>query len=262
MENNLGFKELYEVALKATYPIEVNGRRIEIGENIAVFDRVQIANFQEIQSNISARGGKHNPSLVWWEETKEVRINLTQGVFSKTQLALMTNAKLVNSTPNEAILIPKRESLESDEKGILHLSHKPYQDRIFIYTQKDGEKISNYSLQGQEVIMSDTYTDVVVDYEFEKIGKYSTLEIGERLTSGFLSLVGKTRVKDDVSGNVTTGIIRIPKLKLVSGLSMRLGNDAIPIVGTLDLVAIPTGVKGKKKIMDIVFLDEDIDSDL
>lgn len=110
--------------------------------------------------------------------------------------------------------------------------------------------------------MSDTYTDVVVDYEFEKIGKHSTLEIGERLTSGFLSLVGKTRVKDDVSGNITTGIIRIPKLKLVSGLSMRLGNDAIPIVGTLDLVAIPTGVKGKKKIMDIVFLDEDIDSDL
>jgi hypothetical protein len=40
MESNFGLKELYEVSLKATYPIEVKGRKIEIGETIAFFDRI------------------------------------------------------------------------------------------------------------------------------------------------------------------------------------------------------------------------------
>jgi hypothetical protein len=48
----------------------------------------------------------------------------------------------------------------------------------------------------------------------------------------------------------------------MSNLSMRLGQDAAPQVGQLDAVAIPTGAKGKKKIMEIIFLEDDIDSDM
>ena len=47
---DVNFKELYEVTLKATYPIEVNGRTIEIGETIALFDRIQLANFADDNS--------------------------------------------------------------------------------------------------------------------------------------------------------------------------------------------------------------------
>ena len=42
MNNEFGLKELYEVSLKATYPIEVGGRVIEPGENIAIFDKISI----------------------------------------------------------------------------------------------------------------------------------------------------------------------------------------------------------------------------
>jgi hypothetical protein len=45
IEQGLGFKELYEVSLKATYPIEVGGKIIEPGETVAAFDRIQLANF-------------------------------------------------------------------------------------------------------------------------------------------------------------------------------------------------------------------------
>jgi hypothetical protein len=38
--DNLGFKELYDVSLKATYSMELDGRTIESGETIAVFDRI------------------------------------------------------------------------------------------------------------------------------------------------------------------------------------------------------------------------------
>jgi hypothetical protein len=45
MEQGLGFKELYEVFLKTTYPIEMGEKTIESGETIARFDRIQLANF-------------------------------------------------------------------------------------------------------------------------------------------------------------------------------------------------------------------------
>lgn len=77
MTNELGFKELYEVSLKATLPIEVNGETIEVGETIAFFDKIQIANFQEIKISASANGGYDSRALVWWEETKEVKLNFT-----------------------------------------------------------------------------------------------------------------------------------------------------------------------------------------
>jgi hypothetical protein len=40
MENELSFKELYEVSLKTTLPIEVSGATIEAGETIALFDKI------------------------------------------------------------------------------------------------------------------------------------------------------------------------------------------------------------------------------
>jgi hypothetical protein len=61
---------------------------------------------------------------------------------------------------------------------------------------------------------------------------------------------------------VKTGIINIPKLKLMSDLSIRLGKEAIPLVGKLDAIALPVGGKGDKKIMEIIFLDDDVDSDM
>ena len=70
------------------------------------------------------------------------------------------------------------------------------------------------------------------------------------------------RVKDDITGQVKTGIVMIPRLKLMSDLSIRLGSNAVPQVGRLDAIALPVGAKGNKKVMEIIFLDDDIDSDM
>ena len=132
MNSEFGLKELYEVSLKATYPIEVNNRTIEIGESIAVFDRIQLANFAETKKFISANGGFDNRPLVWWEETKDIQFNLTQGVFSKTQMALMTNAKLFKNEGESIVPVNCHEESETDEKGIAILKH-PISAPIFVY---------------------------------------------------------------------------------------------------------------------------------
>lgn len=48
----------------------------------------------------------------------------------------------------------------------------------------------------------------------------------------------------------------------MSELSMRLGRSASPIVGTFSAVGYPEGARGKEKVMELIFLDDDIDSDI
>ena len=80
--NNFGFKELYDVSLKTTYPIELDGRRIEVGETIAIFDKIHLATIIEKSNTYSANGGYDNRAHVIWEDPKEIQLNFTQGIFS------------------------------------------------------------------------------------------------------------------------------------------------------------------------------------
>ena len=261
MNSEFGLKELYEVSLKATYPIEVKNRTIEIGETVAIFDRIQLANFSEIKKFVSANGGFDNRPRVWWEETKEIQLNFTQGVFSKSIMALMTNAKLLKSEGNSVVAINCHEEVETNEDGMALLKHQ-ISTPVFVYNKATGEKMVDWTISGDKLLTSAAYTDILVDYYYNYDNGYEIMSFGNSLTNGYFSLEGKTRVKDDITGQVKTGIIKIPKLKLLSNLSMRLGNDAIPQVGRLDAVAVPTGPKGQKKVMELIFLNDDIDSDM
>ena len=261
MSNEISFKELYEVTLKATYPIEMGDRKIEVGETIAIFDKVQIANFEEKKNFISANGGYDNRARIWWEETKEIRITLAQGVFSKEHLSLMTNASLIKDNGQSFVTVSAREQVESNELGKAMLKHNIIEP-VFVYEKQTGKKIVDFTYSDNILFIGQSYTDIVVDYYYNYDNGYSILSFGHALTNGYLSLEGKTRVKDDITGQVTTGIIKIPKLKLLSDLSMRLGQDAVPLVGRLDAVAVPTGERGHKKVMELIFLNDDIDSDI
>jgi hypothetical protein len=111
MENNLGFKDLYDVTLKATYNIEMGDRTINAGEVIAIFDKIQIAQFNEIKSFASANGGLHNGARIFWNDTKELKLSFSQGVFSSSQLSLLTNGKLLKAINDQRPMIHRRETL-------------------------------------------------------------------------------------------------------------------------------------------------------
>ena len=50
MENMFSFKDLEKVRIKATYNMKIGDREILEGETIALFDKIQISNFKEINS--------------------------------------------------------------------------------------------------------------------------------------------------------------------------------------------------------------------
>ena len=257
--SEFSLKEIYDVVLKATYPMEINGIHFDIGDIIIKFDKLQLANFSEISSFVAARGGFDNRARVIWDELKEVPLTFTQGVFSKMQMAMMNNLKIIESKENQSEIFTQVEETQSDGDGKIILKHIPV-NKLRI-KDEDGANL-DYEIENNIITIKDIFKSVYVSYDFEYTNKMTYLTIGQRFLNGFLALEGRTRVKDDITGQTHTGIIRIPRLKLISDLSIRLGQNATPVQGTFKAIGYPIGVKGNKKAMEIIFLDDDIDSDL
>lgn len=263
MENEFGLKELTDLTLKVTYPIEMAGRIFEPGEVIARFDKIQLANFKEVTSRASANGGFDNRSHVIWEDPKEIQLSFTQGIFSARQFALLSNARLVDRQGEEGIIISGHYSGESDEQGKILVGKEGISD-VFVYDAKTYEKIAPKSVdfKNGEIVIDFEYKDVEVDFNYRYYEKVTSCILGRKLIQGYLQLEGKSRVKDDITGKTRTAILRIPRLKLVSDLTMRLGREATPVLANFNAIGLPTGERGNKQIMELLFLSDDIDADM
>lgn len=262
METQFSFKDLYNVSIKSTQSMEINGKVIESGEVIGYFDKIQLSNFQEVKNEVSARGGWDNRGHVFWTTTKEIQLMFSQGIFSSNQLALMINARLAKAS-EESVEISYREILETNEDGKCELKYKP-SSKLFIYDE-NGDKIQQYTLEDKILqLIGDNieYKNITIDYKFLYDNSAEKFEIGNKLFEGFVELEGRTRIKDDVTGKIHTGIIRIPKMRIMSNFSMRLGNQASPYLGTLQAVGLPEGSRRESKVMEFTLLNNDIDSDM
>ena len=262
MDNEFGMQELYFVQLKSTYPIEIKGKEIAAGEVIAAFDKIQISNFQEIHKEVAAQGGYYNRKLVVWNRTEGVNLIFTQGVFSRTQLGLMTNTRLINIGENQIVRIAQRDELETDSEGKITLTHVPIDSWIFVYNKETGEKLTDLSMVDTQTIQTPLiYKEVVVDYEYGYDNGADVEFIGEEIFDGFLTLEGRSRIKDDITGETHTAIIYIPKLKITSDFNLTLGQNAQPVVGQFKGTALSIGGRKTSKALEIYYLDEDIDRD-
>ena len=262
MDNEFGLQELYSVQIKSTYPIEVKGKEIAAGEVIAAFDKILIANFQEIHKEVAAQGGYQNRKLVIWNRTEGVNLVFTQGIFSKTQFALMNNSRLINLNENQRVRIAQRDELETDSEGKITLTHVPIDSWIFVYNKETGEKLTGLSMIDEKTLQTSlVYKDVIVDYEYGYDNGIDVSFIGEDIFEGYVTLEGRTRIKDDITGETHTAIIYIPKLKITSDFNLTLGQNAQPVVGKFTGTALSVGKEKQLRALEIYFLEEDIDRD-
>lgn len=260
MENQFSFKNFENVRLKATYNMEIGNRTIDVGETIVMFDKVQIAGLNEITNRVSANGGFDNRARVFWETANEQRITFSQGVFNKVEFELLSNSRLIEKSNNQFILLTAREVAESNEDKQFTLKNEPVKN-LFVYKAADGSKLE-YTVNNKVVTINDKFVDVIVDYQYAYTKDTSIYLLGQKYLNGFLELEGITRVKDDVTGQVVTGILRIPHLKLMSDLSIRLGAQANPVVANFSAIGVPVGARGNTYISEFYLLSDDIQSDL
>ena len=262
MDNEFGIQELYFVQLKSTYPIEIKGKEIAAGEVIAAFDNIQISNFQEIHKEVAAQGGYQNRKLVIWNRTEGVNLIFTQGIFSKTQFALMNNSRLIEVGNNQIVRIAQRDELETDDEGKITLTHTPIDAWIFVYNKETGEKLTGLTFIDEKTLQTPlVYKDVIVDYEYGYDNGVSASFIGEDIFEGYVTLEGRTRIKDDITGETHTAIIYIPKLKITSDFNLTLGQNAQPMVGKFSGTALSVGEEKRLRALEIYFLEDDIDKD-
>ena len=257
VNKNFGMKELYDVFIKATFPIEINGRLYEEGETIISFDKIQISYLDEIKARTSAQGGFANTSLITWEKTSEINFSVSEGVVSKIGLALLSNSQLEKN--EDYIPLSYHQLIETDENGEAILKYPPI-NPIFVYKESTGEKIT-FDIDGFILKTSSPYTNLVVDYNFEYTLTSSTMKIGERMINGYLKLEGKMRVKDDTDGKSKTAILIIPRIRLTSDLSIRLGKQANPVVSSFSFAGFPSDDRRNPQVAYIIYIDNDIDSD-
>lgn len=254
------FKDLEKVSLKATSNIEIGKKQFVTGETLAYFDKIQVAALDEERDVRAAQGGYENAPRVIWDTTKDLQLRFSQGVFSQEHFALMTNSRLIEQV-DVPVPIAQSEIKETDEQGKFTLKFTPV-GQIFIYDKNTGNKITQFSVDGATITLETPFLEVVVRYTFNYSNNVYDYKIGRRLVNSFVELEGRTRVKDDVSGQVTTGIIKIPRLKILSELSIKLGEQANPVVGRFDALCVPVGSRGNTRVMDFIMLSDDIDSDL
>ena len=254
-EAKFGLTELYDCIFLATYDMKIGDKEVRAGEPVVIFDELQTFDIKENKIRKSANGGYGNAARVIWETPQNIIINFQQGVFSKTSLSFLGNSiqKVEDKVINDF------KDFELDENKQIELPFEP-SGTIVIYGDNIYRK-DDIQIDGKIITVpgAEPYENVSIYYEFI-YSVSETVKIGRSLFNGFLRMTAKTKMKDDSTGVIKTAVFEIPKLRLMSDFSIRLGNATNPAVGRFMIEAIPVGSRGNEITGEFIMLDEDLNS--
>ena len=274
MDNLVGMKEMYDINIRLNQPLEIGGRKYDINETILSFERADIAQIQENKEHKQARGGYNNNMLIDWEIDKEVTFAITHGILSPTTWAVLSNSKLNKKGAKSVSFKEQLTVIEDEDFWYVDLKYipnhvdgtwglqgnpeneqmpmgrrewlplkplPPKPDRfLFCYDMETGNRIMKFDVCGNRIIFRGEHRKVMIDYTFDYVDDILQLDIGNRLINGFLNLTAKVTAKDFFTGEPRTAIIEIPKLKIVSNLSMKLGTSYNePVVNDFCFIGYP-----------------------
>lgn len=298
MNDFVGMKEMYDINIRLNQPLEIGKRKYDINETILSFEKAEIAQLQENKTHKQARGGYNNNLLIDWETDKEATFAISHGVLSPTSWAILSNSKLktkdCKSVPyQEQVDVieddncwfttlkyipnhvdgkwgiqgnPDNEPMPMGRREWLPLKPLPPQhDRfIFCYDIDTGARIMNFEVRGNQIIFRGDHRKVMVDYTFDYFDDILELGVGNRLFNGFLNLTGKITVKDYFTGEPRTAILEIPRLKMNSGLAMKLGMSyENPVVSDFYFTGYPQEGRAaeQSEICKLTFLRHELTGD-
>ena len=245
MDQKFGVKDLENVVIKAVTPFNFGDRSIAAGEPVLYFDKIQLSQIDQSASVVVARGGKGNQSHVIWEKNNDVMFQLTSGVLTEIGFGLLTNARVLNTGINDTLLVPKTEILALDINGQGTLSYLPSNRKpifCFIYRNKMiQEKLSYTDLTSKVLSFGVAHAgdNILVEYYFEYGDRTTLYILDKNRFTNYFTLEGKIELRGDTDGLTHTMLVNIPKMKIVSNLNLRLGENASPVVSGFSILSIP-----------------------
>ena len=290
IDQYFGVKELYEVVLRAKTPMQFGARKLEADEPVLYFENISISTLTQQASPIMARGGWANLPRVIWEDRSEVQFTLSEGVMSSISMGILLSSKMVDKGDSE-LLVSRREGpfeLNSDNRLFLRdwpVGHEKKKTFIYEYERDVAQKkVYGKRIHGipdpfepqkerpcievyedkELTTLADTNKQYIVDYYYEYQKEALIYTIQKERFNGLFTLEGKFYSKDENDGLNYTNLIYMPKVRVVSDISLRLGERADPTVSVFNIIGIPENMGNEKKslILEITRLSEDIDGDI
>ena len=290
IDEYFGIKELKQVTLRAKTPMMFGSRKLEADEPVLYFENVSMSLLNQKASPVMARGGWANLPRVIWEDREAVNFTLSEGVMSSISMGILLSANMMEKE-NSELLVPRREGpFELDEEHRLYLQDWPTTSdkrKTFIFeyerdvAQKKvyGKRIFGISdpfepskerpclevYEDKELqVLADINKRYVVDYFYEYQKEALIYTIQKERFNGLFTLEGKFYSKDENDGLNYTNLIYMPKVRVVSDISLRLGERADPTVSVFNIIGMPENMDNNKNglILEITRVSEDIDSDI
>ena len=290
IDEYFGIKELKQVTLRAKTPMVFGSRKLEADEPVLYFENVSMSLLNQKASPVMARGGWANLPRVIWEDREAVNFTLSEGVMSSISMGILLSANMMEKE-NSELLVPRREGpFELDEEHRLYLQDWPTTSdkrKTFIFEYKRdvaqkkvyGKRIFGISdpfepskerpclevYEDKELqVLADINKRYVVDYFYEYQKEALIYTIQKERFNGLFTLEGKFYSKAENDGLNYTNLIYMPKVRVVSDISLRLGERADPTVSVFNIIGMPENMDNNKNglILEITRLSEDIDSDI
>ena len=297
-DKDSGVKELYDINIRLNQPLKIGTRQYDVNETILSFERAEIAQITEEKRRHQATGGYNNNMLIDWEIDKQATFAISHGLLSPTTYAMLSNSKLNKKEKKSVSYREEVDVIEFDDGWKVTLKYipnhvegrmglqgnpdnepmpmgrrpwlplkplPPQRDRfLFCYDAETGQRIMNFDVYGNQIIFHADHRKVMVDYTFDYCDKIIELDVGNRLFNGFLNLSGKMTVKDYITGEPRTAIFEIPRLKMQSSISMRLGMGiAEPVVSDFYFIGYPGEgrLEGDGSVCKITTLETELTGD-
>ena len=289
IDQYFGIKELSQACLRARDYMTFGKRKIEPGEPVLYFKHVNLSTLTQNSGVTMARGGWSNMPRVIWEDRSEVNFTLSEGVMSSLSMGILLSADVGEQHTSQPLYAPMQEGpMELDNRHRIYLKHWPVANAInksFIFQfdrdaiQKKiyGKRItgiqdpfSNNDLPCLELYEDKELTEpadidkkYLIDYYYAYEGESLEYSIRKERFNGLFTLEGKFYSKDENEGLSYTNLLRMPKVRVVSDINLRLGEGANPTVAVFDIIGVPEKTTTSNSlIVDIIRLDRDIDGEI
>lgn len=264
----LGVKDLETVCLKTRERVVFGNRILEPGEPVLYFDNVQIALLSEQVTPVMARGGWGNEPLVIWEDRRETVFSFTNGTLNAVSFNLLLNANMLQANEAEPLFMVEKD-LETDEQGNVQLKWLPNLDKKFFAFYYDLNNIQK-KIEVKPTIVDEklhiisfgneyAYKTILCDYYFNYNKDVILYSMARERFTNLYSLEATFLMKDENDGLLHTGLLRMPKVRVVSNINLRMGERADPSVSTFNVIAIPESKGNRESVVcEVLYLDEDI----
>jgi hypothetical protein len=103
------------------------------------------------------------------------------------------------------------------------------------------------------------YKNILCDYYFNYNKDVILYSMARERFTNLYSLEATFLMKDENDGLLHTGLLRMPKVRVVSNINLRMGERADPSVSTFNIIAIPESKGNRESVVcEVLYLDEDI----